>query len=111
MPVRITVYAGFDSASRMAVRVVREASVILAVEYSLPVEVEVVELPFTDEDAVAAGLPEVWVNGRMVSSGSVPSMSSIIDEAFRSIQESLGVPGGLGFPLAYEEGEKGLLGV
>ncbi len=111
MPVKITVYAGFDSLSRMAVRVAREASLILAAEYSLPVEVEVVELPFTDEDASAAGLPEVWVDGKLVSRGSIPSLTDIVDEAFKSIQESLGVPGSLGFPLAYEEGEKGLLGV
>ncbi|MEB3773808.1 MAG: hypothetical protein GSR86_02625 [Desulfurococcales archaeon] len=90
---KITVYAGYDWRSRLAVRVVREAGVYIAGTYGIPVDVEVVEVPVGDVDAESSGVPTVILEGRRVSSGSVPSLVDIVDEAFRLIEEEVAPPG------------------
>lgn len=113
MPVKVRVYAGLDYKSRLAVQAVREASVILATAYSVPVDVEILEFPVGDDESGALGLPEVWVGGRLMSRGEPPSISSIVDAVFGELEKGLaGAPGALPLPpLADEEGENSLLSV
>lgn len=92
---KITVYAGFDWRSRLAVKVAREAAVHISRTYAIPVEVEVLELPVGDMDDDAE-VPVVIVGGREVSKGEVPSLVDIVDEAFKGIEEELGP---LGIPV------------
>ncbi len=90
---KITVYAGFDWRSRLAVRVAREAAMHIARTYGIPVEVEVLELPVGDIDADEEGVPVVIVGGREVSAGGVPSLVDIVDEAFRIIADEVSAVG------------------
>ncbi len=112
MPVKVRVYAGFDYKSRLAVDAVREAAVILAAEYAVKVDVEVLEFPFGDDESGELGLPEVWVGDRLVARGEPPSIAAIVDAAFKELER--GLAGSVGIPLpplANEEGENGLLSV
>ena len=94
---RIVVYASLDYEGRMAIRVAKDAAVILAREYGVPVDVEIVEVPASGEEARAHGLPIVYIDGRRISEGVVPAISDLVDEVFKSISE--GVESLYGFPV------------
>ena len=94
---RIVVYASLDYEGRMAVRVAKDAAVILAREYGVPVDVEIVEVPVSGEEARSHGLPTVYVNSRKITEGVVPALSDLVDEVFKSISE--GVESLYGFPV------------
>ncbi|MEB3780444.1 MAG: hypothetical protein GSR85_09510 [Desulfurococcales archaeon] len=98
---KISIYAGFDWRSRLSAKVAREAAIIIAKTYGIPVEVEVIDVPVGDIDAEEHGIPLVLVNERQVSSGSIPSIVSLIDSAFEEIERELGpsvLDMGLGYP-------------
>ena len=89
--VKITVYAGFDWRSRLAVRVAREAGLYISRTYGIPIEVEVIELPLGDLDASSEGVPVVIVGGHEVSAGDVPSIVDIVDTIFNSLEEEFNI--------------------
>ncbi|MCE4600070.1 MAG: hypothetical protein F7C38_00690 [Desulfurococcales archaeon] len=89
--ITITVYSGLNDESRLAEEIARKAQLFLAVEYGIPVEVDVVKVPVSIEEARDMGLPTVIVEGREVSSGGVPLLADIIDAVFDEIREEYGL--------------------
>ena len=87
---KISIYAGFDWRSRLSTKVAKEAAIIITRTYGIPVEIDIVEVPVGDMDAEENGIPLVFVNGRQVSSGGVPSIVGLIDSAFEEIERELG---------------------
>lgn len=108
---KIRVYAGFDYKSRLAVNAVREAAVILAAEYAVKVDVEILEFPFGDGESGELGLPEVWVGDRIIARGEAPSIAAIVDAAFNGLEKDFSETGLQLPPLANKEGEESLLSV
>ncbi len=110
MTVKITVYAGFDWKSKSAIKIAKEASLILSTHYGIHVTLDIIELPYNDLEAFSAGLPHVVVNGRTVARGRIPYLDEILDTCFDAIEERFEKPWYL-VPLRDEKREKGLLGV
>lgn len=101
MPVTIRVYASLDPEGRLAQRVAKDAAVALAAGYGIDVDVEVMEIPVSGDEARTHGLPRVVVEHEgsvlPVSEGSIPGMSSIVDAVFSVIESR--VPLAYGFPV------------
>ncbi len=94
----VTAYVGLDHLSRITERVVREVQVFLAAEYGIPVEVNIVEVPLSGEEAWDSGVPAVLVEDKVVSSGDAPLVSDIVDAVFDKIREEHGILGA-GLPI------------
>ncbi|MEB3787824.1 MAG: hypothetical protein GSR78_03610 [Desulfurococcales archaeon] len=94
--VTVTLYIGFDWESRIAWRVARDVQVLLAREYGVQVDLDVVEVPVGDVDEEKQ-VPTIIVDGRPVSSGKVPSMAALIEAVFDAIADQVGVRG-VGLP-------------
>ncbi len=94
--ITITIYTGPDRESRIAERSAREAQVILGREYGLPVNVIVVPLPLSSEEAKEYGIPVTIVGSRVLAERRAPLISEIVDMVFEVIGEEYGV---LGSPL------------
>lgn len=95
--VEITLYVGLDWKSRIAERMVKEALAILAKEYGVSVEFNLVEIPVDGFEAEREGIPSVIVDGVVVAEGSIPSMEAVIDEVFKALEDKVGAGPG-GFP-------------
>lgn len=95
---KIIVYSGLDGISRLAVRVVREAAILLARNYGVEVDIEVTEIPVGDTEAPEHGLPLIKVNDEVVAQASVPSLSIIIDKVFEDLASNVEL-GPLKFPV------------
>ncbi|MCE4613208.1 MAG: hypothetical protein F7C07_05185 [Desulfurococcales archaeon] len=95
---KIVVYSGLDGTSRLAVRVVREAAVLLARNYGVEVDVEVTEIPVGDTEAAQHGLPIIKVNDEVLAQASVPSLSLIVDRVFEYLASNIEL-GPLKFPV------------
>ena len=93
--ITITVYAGLDRESRIAERVVREAKTILAANYGLPVEVMILPVPISSDEAGKYEVPLITIEGRIVSKGKAPLISEIVDAVFEIVGEEFGVRGSL----------------
>ncbi|MCE4604557.1 MAG: arsenic metallochaperone ArsD family protein [Aeropyrum sp.] len=100
----ITVYAGIDWRGRLAAAVAREAASILAREYSVSVDVDILEIPVDGVEAERRGLPLVIVDGVVIAEGRVPSIEEIVDEVFKSIELASSI-GPAGFPVFEDEWE------
>jgi hypothetical protein len=110
----IVVHGGFDWASSVTIRKVKEAVVILASKYSIDISFDQVIIPIGEDEAGQLGLPEVVVvyNGRRrtVSQGRVPGTDEIVDAVFELMEEELG-PLLPPLRLGDEKAEEGLLSV
>ncbi len=110
MTLKIRVYAGFDWRSRSAVKIVKEASLILATHYGIHVSVDVIELPYNDLEASSAGLPQVVVEGKTLTRGKIPHLDEILDKCFDILEERFESPWYL-VPLGDKKREESLLRV
>jgi hypothetical protein len=110
MTIKIRVYAGFDWRSRAAVKVVKEASLILTSHYGIHVLLDVIELPYNDLEAFSAGLPQVLVENKTIVRGRIPHIDEILDACFDVLEERFERPWYL-VPLGNEEREKSFLSV
>lgn len=89
--IMVTVYTGPDEESRLAERIAREAQVFLAREYGIPVEVAVIRVPLSGEEAREEGIPTTLVEDIAVASGRAPLIVEIVDAVFDKIKEEHGL--------------------
>ncbi|MEB3816611.1 MAG: hypothetical protein LRS46_01520 [Desulfurococcales archaeon] len=112
---RIVVYGGLDTESRIALERARLASILLSSNYSIPSTTEEVILPVGSDESRYQGLPEVWVEEgeerHPIAMGRPPTTSEVLEAAFRLLENIYGSPFTPLKPLGDDEAEEGLLGV
>lgn len=97
----IKAYLGLDQMSKVTEHILRDLQVYIANIYGIKVDVNTVELPLSEGEGEGI-IPLVMVNDKIVACGEPPSISTLLDELFRSIE--LEYPKTLlGFPLFNED--------
>lgn len=105
-PTRVKAYLGFDWRSDVTRRVLRDFQKLMSSTYGLAVDIDILELPVGETDSEAENLPVVYLGDRLVAAGEVPSISQLVESAFRLLEDTLPVPKISGFPILETELEE-----
>lgn len=85
--------------SEITRRVLKDFQILMASTYGLPLEVDIVELPVGETDSEARELPIVYIEGRLVARGDIPSLADLVEAVFKLLEDTLAIPKVSGFPI------------